>query len=516
MKKIIFAILMVVSFYSNAQPLIQWQKCLGGSQSEDESQIQKTTDGGYILSCRSYSNDGDVSGNHGGGDIWVVKLTNQGIIEWQKCLGGSRYEQGRSIRQTSDGGYILTGTATSNDGDVIGIHGLIEDIWVVKLSSLGVIQWQKCLGGSQGENGYTINQTLDGGYILIGRTQSNDGDVSGNHGDYDAWVVKLSSLGLIQWQKCLGGSGIDFVPSLNKTTDGGYIITGRTQSNDGDVSGNHGPNLWSQGDIWVVKLSSLGVIQWQKCLGGSQDEGGYTIQQTTDGGYILNGYSSSNDGDVSGNYGQGDVWVVKLSSLGVIQWQKCIGGSGIDVGYTIHQALDGGYILICRSHSNDGDVSGNHGGGDIWVVKLTNQGIIEWQKCLGGSSYEGVTFASIEQTSDEGYILTGSTQSNGGDVAGNHGMEDTWIVKLSSSLGLEEQPFNNLVSIYPNPVTNILNINVENNMVNQTYTISDVAGKLITEGVLNNNCSSINVEQLSKGIYYLKIAGNNANKFIKE
>ena len=199
----------------------------------------------------------------------------------------------------------------------------------------------------------------------------------------------------------------------------------------------------------------------------------------------------------------------------LIQWQKCLGGSQGEDESQIQKTTDGGYILSCRSYSNDGDVSGNHGGGDIWVVKLTNQGIIEWQKCLGGSSYEGVTFASIEQTSDEGYILTGSTQSNGGDVAGNHGMADTWIVKLSSSLGLEEQPFNNLVSFYPNPVVSVLNVKKDNSLINQPYTIIDGLGRVVLNGKLNDVESTINVEQLSRGIYYLKVSGYSATKFIK-
>jgi hypothetical protein len=180
---------------------IVWQKCLGGSSSESTLWqkglvIQQTADGGYVINCLTYSNDGDVSGNHGGRDIWVVKLNDLGNIEWQKCLGGSGEETTTSIEQTSDGGYIIDGTTTTNDGDVSGYHG-DTDIWVVKLNDSGNIEWQKCLGGSDYElhpyGAPSVQQTTDGGYILIGNTSSNDGDVSGNHGFPDIWVIKLSS-----------------------------------------------------------------------------------------------------------------------------------------------------------------------------------------------------------------------------------------------------------------------------------------------------------------------------------
>ncbi len=514
MKKIILGLLMAVNLYSNAQPSIQWQKCLGGSSYDNGLSIQQTSDGGYILTGFTYSNDGDVSGNHSNVnlDAWVVKLSSLGVIEWQKCLGGSGGDGTQSIQQTSDGGYILTGESESNNGDVSGNHGG-TDAWVVKLSSLGIIEWQKCLGGSGTDIAYSIRQISDGGYIIIGKTGSNNGDVSGNHGNEDAWVVKLSSLGVIVWQKCLGGSSYDNGQSIQQTSDGGYILTGFTYSNDGDVSGNHSNVNY---DAWVVKLSSLGVIEWQKCLGGNGEDFGYSIQQTSDGGYILTGESESNNGDVSGNHGGTDAWVVKLSSLGIIEWQKCLGGSGGDGTRSIQHTSDGGYILSGSTTSNDGDVSGHNiiVNYDAWVVKLSSLGVIEWQKCLGGN---GEDFGySIQQTSDGGYIVSGATGSNNGDVSGNHGEGDLWVVKLSSFLGLEKLSYNNLVTLYPNPVTNLLNVKVDNNFENLNYRLIDVEGKIINQGLINENITVINVEHLSKGVYFIKVSDNTAIKFIKE
>ena len=183
------------------------------------------------------------------------------------------------------------------------------------------IQWAKCYGGSEYDAALSIQQTTDGGYIVAGLSLSNDNDVSGNHGGEDYWIVKLTSTGSIEWQKSLGGSGEDRASSVIQTTDGGYIIAGTSNSNDGDVSGNHGRD-----DYWIVKLSSTGILEWQKSLGGSGDDDANSIQQTTDGGYIIAGGSNSNDGDVSGNHGSDDYWIVKLAPSGSIEWQKSLGG----------------------------------------------------------------------------------------------------------------------------------------------------------------------------------------------
>ena len=351
---------------SHAQaPAIEWQKCLGGTADDFANSIQQTSDSGFIVAGETRSNDGDVSGNHGKSDAWVVKLNSLGDILWKKCLGGTGNDYARSIQQISDGGFILTGYTNSNNGDVSGNNGYY-DAWVVKLNSSGDILWQKCLGGTYDDYARSIQQTSDTGFILAGYTFSNDGDVSGNHGFSDAWVVKLNSSGDIIWQKCFGGTNEDYAYSIQQTSDSGFIVAGYTFSNDGDVSGYHG-----YFDYWVVKLNSSGDIEWQKCLGGTNNDYANSIQQTSDGGFIVAGYTESNDGDVSGYHGGDyDAWVVKLNSSGDILWQKCLGGTIDDRAYSIQQTSDGGFIVAGFTVSNDGDVSGNHGASDAWVVKL--------------------------------------------------------------------------------------------------------------------------------------------------
>src|SRR6185436_2345009 len=411
--------------YSQAPPGIQWEKSYGGTNNEKAYSIHQTSDNGYIIGGITWSDDGDVSGIHGvNADYWVVKTDSMRNIQWQKCLGGSLDDIASSVQQTMDGGYIVVGYTRSMDGDVIGSHGQ-NDFWIVKLNIGGTIQWQKCLGGTDLDNAFSIQQTFDGGYIVAGETISNDGDVNGNNGDFDFWIVKLDDAGTIQWQKCYGGTDYDRAFCIRQTSDGGYIIAGETFSNDVDVDGNHGNN-----DYWVLKIDSSSVVQWQKCIGGTNDEQANSIQETTDGGYIVTGSTLSNDSDVYGKHGSWDCWMVKLNNSGNIQWQKCLGGTGLDFGFSCQQNNIGEYVVAGLTFSNDGDVNGNHGFGDFWIINIDSLGIFQWQKCLGGSGKDVGLF--IQQTTDEGYIASGLASSIDGDVTGNHGGNDFWIVKFAS------------------------------------------------------------------------------------
>ena len=408
---------------STASPLIiEWQKSLGGTAHDWATSIQQTSDGGYVVTGFNNSNDGDVPGNHGMSDMWVVKLFPDGTLQWQKSLGGPGVDAGRSIRQTSDGGFIVAGESGFNGGDVTGHHGNL-DMWVVKLDPDGALQWQRSLGGTGEDQPYSIRLTSDGGYVVAGHSASKDGDVTGNHGIDDIWVVKLTPDGSLMWQKSLGGTGRDWANSIQQTSDGGYVVAGESTSNNGDVTGNHDSR-----DMWVVKLAQDGALQWQRSLGGTDDDSAKSIQQTSDGGYVVVGYSASKDGDVTGNHGNVDMWVVKLAPDGSLLWQKSLGGTGDDGAIGIQQTSDGGYVVAGYSASNDGDVTGNHGGWDIWVVKLAQDGSLMWQMSLGGAGFDCAN--SIQLTSDGGYVVASSSDSKDGDVTENHGSDDIWVVKL--------------------------------------------------------------------------------------
>ena len=523
MKKIFLLFTLISSFLTIAQtaPSIQWQKSLGGSSSDIPYAIQQTTDGGYIIAGESRSTNGDVTGHHGPSgdraDFWIVKINSSGIIQWQKSLGGSNGDIANSIQQTTDGGYIVAGTSTSNNGDVSGHHGCTDcstadDGWVVKLDSNGNLQWQKSLGGSDEDSLTSIRQTSDGGYIAVGNSYSNDGDVSGNHGGHDYWLVKLDPNGNIQWQKSLGGSLYEFANSVEQTTDGGYVIAGFSRSNNGDVSGNKGYE-----DFWIVKVDDSGNIQWQKSLGGTFWDVANSIKQTTDGGYIVAGYSYSIDGDVSGHHGTAaanpDYWVVKIDNSGNIQWQKSLGGNSSDIGRSVMQTADGGYIVAGSSASSDGDVTGNNDNSfNYWIVKLDVDGNIQWQKSLGGSSDDEAF--DIQQTYDGGYIVAGYSQSNDGDVSGHHDFPDFWIVKLSAEGLATAETANSKINIYPNPVKEIINFSEEVFNVK----ITDVSGRTVKRNSAKGK--SIDVSTLTKGVYIISATTNAGEivhrKFVKE
>ena len=514
--KIILFLLFFINVYCNAQsPIIEWQKSFGGTNDDVANCIQQTNDGGYIIAGYSASTNGDVTGQHGfSTDCWIVKLTSTGIIEWQKSLGGTSTEGANSIQQTSDGGYIVAGYCNSDDGDVTGNHGF-TDYWIVKLSSTGVIIWQKSLGGTNDEYANQIQQTSDGGYIVAGYSYSDDVNVTGHHGTTsyaDYWIVKLSSTGTIVWQKSLGGDEWDKASSIQQTSDGGYIVGGDSVSTNGDVTGNHGIT-----DYWIVKLSSTGTIVWQKSLGGSYGEYVKQIQQTNDGGYIIVGFSDSLNGDVTGNHGLSDYWIVKLSSTGIIVWQKSFGGTNYDIANSIQQTSDGGYILTGYANSSNGNVLVNYGLNDYWILKITSTGSIEWQKSLGGSDIDFGN--SIQQTSEGGYIVAGYSASTNGDVTGNHGSSDYWIIKLSSTLDTNLFIQNNNLTIFPNPTKDNLIIKIDYFTPYQEITITDLLGKIIYKQSLDGLSTSIKTSNFQKGVYFLNLTeGSNkiTKKFIKE
>lgn len=494
MKKIFILLSLSIMGFTFAQSDIQWQKSIGGSDREVAHSIQQTNDGGYIIEGSTKSNDGDVTNNHGNLDVWIVKLDETGEIQWQHSYGGSGDDHGGSVQSTLDGGYIVIGSSDSNNGDVLGNHGYF-DAWILKLDSNGNIQWQHSYGGSNFDGATDIQQTVDGGFIVAAYSYSVDGDIIQNLGNCDYWILKLDSNGFIQWQKSFGGTDVDIPTSIQQTTDGGYIVGGETFSNDGNISGFHG-----ESDYWIIKLNANGDFVWQKTLGGSDIEYADKIQQTTEGGYIVSGYAFSYDGDIIGNHGASDYWVVKLNSTGNIEWQNALGGSSNEYNGSIQQTTDEGYIVTSYSYSNDGDVSGNHGYTDAWVVKLDDDGNIQWQKSMGGTDTDGAW--TIIQTSDGGFITAGWSNSSDGDVTQNQGESDCWIVKLTNDgLGIDDLNTNtsNFI-LYPNPSDNYFIINSKSDI--QNVNVYDIFGKLVKSFKPQ---AAYEINELSKGIYLVNI-----------
>jgi hypothetical protein len=337
----------------------------GGAALDWATGLVNTSDGGYALVGQTLSTNGDVSGSNGSGDIWVAKLDDAGNISWQKCLGGTNDDIGYSIAQAADGSLFVTGRTLSSDGDATGYHGG-GDVLVSKLDINGNVLWKKAIGGSAQDVGWGITTTPDNGCIITGNAASNDGDITGVHGGLDLLLVRLDSAGNILWQKAYGGSGGEQGDALIAIDDGGYMIVGSTFSNDGDVSGNHGGI-----DGWILKVDGGGVLQWQKTVGGRGDDTFHAIKKDSQGNFVITGASGSNDKDVPSNNGSSDIWAVLLSPNGNITGTQAFGGTEADEGRAIIGTTDGNYIIAGYTASSNGDATGFHGGiYDAWIGKF--------------------------------------------------------------------------------------------------------------------------------------------------
>jgi len=414
---------------SNAQTILS-QKTFGGRFTETVSQINPTLDSGFIVAANTSSLNGDVTGYHEGfgTDCWISKLNSSNQLQWQRTIGGSGNDVATAVRTTTDSGFIVVGYSNSNDGDISGNHGGY-DFLVVKLDKNDSILWQKSIGGSGDDIATDIRQTSDGGFIVAGYSNSTDSLVSGNHGANDFWIVKLNADGSIQWQKSYGGLGDDKSTAIQQTSDNGYIVVGFSNSNDGNLTINNGNN-----DYWVIKLAANGSIQWQKSLGGSGNDFATAVVESLNGGYLVAGYTFSVDGDVTNNHGNTDYWLVKLDGNGSFKWQKTYGGSDNDYARSVIQTKEGGYVVGGYTASVDGDVSTNQGYDDEWVIRTDSLGNQLWQKTLGGS-YNDRLF-SIAKADGTNLSIVGITNSSDGDIVKNQGSYDCWIVKLADATPL--------------------------------------------------------------------------------
>lgn len=490
-------LLLLVSATLSAQPTLEWSRTFGGSYYEECESVCPTPDGGVILAGSTYSTDGDIFGNHGGGDVWVLKLNAQGNVQWKRLYGGSDSDIPSDIIQTSDGGYIVVGYTASNDHDVSGLHGEVDG-WVFKISGTGNLLWQRAVGGSLRDYFEAVAETPDGGFILTGNSKSSDGDLTENFGDIDLWIVKLDNAGALEWQRSLGGSHQDFGKSVIAHSDGSYTIGGETQSVDGHITFNHG-NV----DCWVIKMSENGDVEWHNTYGGEYAEGVRRIKQTLDGGYVFVAFGGSvNSGQVMGNGDKGyiDFWVVKLDAQGNLVWQRPLGGTDTDLGRDIIELADGSYVAAGASRSSDVDVSDTFIGQDMWVIKLSSAGDLLWQKAIGGSGTD--SGFSVGMLSDGSLVLCGYSWSTDGDLSGqlNRGKSDIWAVKLApETVSATADPLANGLLFYPNPAKDWVSINASG-----VATLRDMSGRLLHTSTLPPG-GLLDIRALSAGTYQVEV-----------
>jgi hypothetical protein len=515
MKTIIFFFTLITGLLFGQPSTIIWQKTIGGNSLDQYIGMVKASDGGIIIGGSSNSTiSGEKSENpRGSFDYWVVKLNTNQEIEWQRTIGGSGGDIARTICGTADGGCLIGGYSNSNiSGEKTENSKGNFDCWLIKLDESGTIVWQKTIGGSSLDDLVSIKQTADGGYIAGCTSSSNiSGDKTENNRTYDTigpdyWILKLDALGNIEWQKTIGGGGGDFLNSIIQTSDSGYLVTGVSDSN---ASFEKSENSRGSNDYWVLKLNQEGTIEWQKTLGGSDVETYFPKVIEIDNGYVLSGSSYSNiSGDKTENSNGGvDIWILKLSLNGDIDWQQSIGGEGDDATINIYPTSDNCY-LVCGS-SNSG-ISGDKteeskGSSDYWILKINSIGEIIWQTSIGGS--QGDSCHSILINPDGSLIAGGHSNSDSsGDKDDNcRGDLDFWVVEIEPNY-LKNQSFaTNKITLFPNPTSRDLTINLNNFQKEISVKITTILGETIkTKKYFNASTIDFEIEN-SSGIYFITL-----------
>ena len=461
MKNLTFLLIFIINGLNIFSQTLQidWQACLGGSNSDYAMDILEL-DNGFLILGNTYSNDGDISLNHGVNDLWLVRIDSIGNILWEKCYGGSESDGSHRIIKTEENNFYILGGALSSNGDISNDpYPESTDFWIVKIDSLGSILWDRIFGGNILDYMWTGTPTTDGGVVALGWTGSQDGDVTVNYGAYDMWMVKVNSEGEKEWDFSIGTNDFDYGQAIIQTSDGGFLVGGTsTLTGGGNLDcENHG-----EADGVLVKLDSLRNIEWQHCYGGSDYDGIYDILELDDG-YLLSAFTASNDGDVSGYHGEADIWIVKIDFNGNIIWENCFGGYKGEVTYNLFKTIDEDFTFIGRTKSNDGDVSGNHSlseyDNDIWIVKLSSEGELLSQQCIGGRGDERIDFGVVK-TNDNNFVIAGQT-----NIGPSYDVEctphtsvyyqpDIWVFEILDTTGVGQYEILQKQTeflVYPNP-----------------------------------------------------------------
>ena len=361
-----------------------------------------------------------------------VVANSDGAPKLVQTFGGSKNDVAKSVVATLDGGFAVLGYTQSMDGDVIGKTTENYDFWVLKFNSDALLEWNKTYGGSGDDRGNSLIETSDGGFALLGYTDSVDGDVTTNNGNRDFWVVKIDAFGALTWQKSIGYAGADEGMSIIETSDNHFILSGVLDVSASGGEGNFGrlSTRHAGGDYWSIKITQTGGVVWSRFYGGSFTDNPAGVLETASNNLIIVGGSDSNDVDITNNKGSYDFWVVKSTKDGDIIWEKSFGGSEIDEARGIVSSGDGNHVIVGDTRSSEQDVSLNNGAADLWLVKISDDGDVLWNSSIGGSNFD--VGRSIDLTFDGGFIIAGSSRSFDGDVLQNQGQNDAWIVKINT------------------------------------------------------------------------------------
>ena len=359
--------------------------------------------------------------------------SSNGTLELVQTFGGSKNDVAKSVVSTVDGGFAVLGYTQSLDGDITDKATENYDFWMLKFDSEAQLEWNKTYGGSGDERGRSLIETSDGGYALLGYSDSSDGDVSSNNGNRDFWLVKINASGVLSWQKSFGYEGEDEGVSIIETSDNHLMLSGVLDVTASGGEGNQGrfSTRHAGGDYWAIKITPTGDIVWSRFYGGTFTDSPTGIKETLNDGLISVGGSDSNDVDISNNKGSYDFWIVKSDRNGDIVWEKSFGGSEIDEARDVISDGAGNHIIVGDTRSNDQDVAFNIGAADLWAIKVSNSGELLWNTSIGGSNFD--VARSISTTFNNEFIIAGSSRSSNGDVSKNQGQNDAWVLKLDNS-----------------------------------------------------------------------------------
>lgn len=385
-----YALLVALLFISGAHAQqTTFQRVYGGAASDEGNSVRQTPDGGYIVAGTT------TSSGSGGRDVLVIRTDAIGDTLWTRTYGGpTDNEYGFCAQVTSDEGYIISGVASSFS-DVAG------DMYLIRLTSAGDTLWTRTFGGIGYEWGAYVQQTTDDGFIITGQTPAFGA------GGFDAYLVKVNANGTLAWTKTYGSSGAEFASAVQQTADGGYVLSGQTDQGAGS------------GDFLLIKTDAVGTVQWTKAYGVPGTESGVTVKQTTDGGYVIGGSSEN----ILGPTGE-DMCLIRTDAAGDVLWAKLYGGPVTDECYEVIETQDGGFALCGKSFSFS-----NLGDYDAYVVKTDAQGAVQWSKTYGGStsSSHNEVGRSIEATSDGGYVVAGETMFGFGV-----GLKNLYLIKTDA------------------------------------------------------------------------------------
>ncbi len=366
-------LLMAVGTAAAEAPAEEWNMTFGSAYNDGAFSVHQLSDDGYIL-AGYYAQDSSYNST----DAWLIKNYANGTEEWNRTFGGSLYDCANSVQQTSDGGYIIAGYTRS--------FGAVEtDALLIKIDANGNEEWNRTFGGEQYDGFTSVQQTSDGGYIIAGYLNN------------DAWLIKIYANGTEEWNKTFSGGAYPRFTSVQHTSDGGYIIAG-----------------YLNNDAWLIKIYANGNEEWNRTFDGSSYyDYAYSVQQTSDGGYIIAGSTGSQDSDFL---------LIKTYADGTEQWIKTFDGSPYDCAESAQQTSDGGYIIAGRTYSTANS-------NEVWLIKTYADGTEEWNMTLGGTGNDEAL--SVQQTSDDGYIIAGRTAANGNDA---------WLIKLAGNDQVEADP----------------------------------------------------------------------------